>query len=102
MIRPYFGPSKWVSNPEIPDEETVVGIYPNPADRYIIISSNQSIVGCQYAEIVDLMGNVVDSFSYESSAGLITRDVSKLVNGLYFYRLKISEKLYQGSFIISR
>jgi hypothetical protein len=102
MIRPYFGPSKWVSNQESPDEEAIVGIYPNPADKYIIISSNQSIGGRQYAEIVDLMGNVVDSFSYETSAGLITRDVSQLVNGIYFYRLFNDKNSYRGTFIISR
>ncbi len=62
--------------------------FPNPAKNYININYKLGIDQPQaILEIVDIMGNIVISQTIVNSNQLAIVDISKLSDGLYFYRL---------------
>jgi len=62
--------------------------FPNPAKNYINIKYKLGVNQHQVMlEVIDIMGNIIISQPINGSSQLATVDISKLSDGVYFYRL---------------
>lgn len=88
-------------NVGVPVNEVVKhNIYPNPANSTLYISD---VTGIERAEVISVVGNVVMSVNnFGTSRGEAGIDISNLPSGLYFIRLRGSNKDITTRFIVSR
>ncbi|HYG16350.1 MAG TPA: PKD domain-containing protein [Bacteroidia bacterium] len=74
-----------------------VGIYPNPASRWVTVSAGQNII--EAVEIVGVSAQVVKVISVGGS-GTATLDLTGLSPGLYFIRVKGDGFVQSGRLVI--
>jgi len=75
-----------------------LNVYPNPANDYVSISSNQKL---EYIQIFDLNGKVV----YSGKASAISNnslDVSLLHNGMYLLKAESQGQIFANKLMINR
>ncbi|MBN2613710.1 MAG: putative Ig domain-containing protein [Bacteroidales bacterium] len=80
------------------DETIVHSVYPNPASDFISFELNKEFP--VQIEILDLNGNIVLSKPSEDNGTKV--DISHLSDGVYFYRLLISNRYVTGKFMVVR
>ncbi|MFT5780072.1 MAG: hypothetical protein ACI837_003033 [Crocinitomicaceae bacterium] len=84
------------------DLENSVVVYPVPARNLINIAVTSSFDTNASIQIFDVLGKFVDEINMENlSDGVLTKDVSYFVNGLYFLRISNGNALIHKKFIIS-
>ena len=85
-----------VSLEEKPNEATI-SLHPNPANDLLFLSgltTDQMEYGS--CEILDLLGNTVGRYEL---AGYPSIDISRLISGNYFIRLKVGDQMITKSFV---
>ena len=85
------------------DLENTIVVYPVPASNLINIAANGSNLDSNTSiQIYDVLGKYVDEINVENlSNGILTKNVSSLVNGIYFLRINIDNHLLHKKFIIA-
>jgi hypothetical protein len=76
--------------------ETAVTLYPNPATKEISIGSTGKV---ESMEIFGISGNKIISQNYPSIKRTLTLDVSGLLPGIYFLKLKEAESVRVLKFV---
>ncbi len=79
-------------NPEI----LQVNAYPNPADDYITLTKNNTLLAT--FQLFDVLGRKVDEIKFSSLN--YTLDTSSLTTGTYFYKMSINETTKTGKISI--
>lgn len=93
-----FGES-YISVPEVPQVQSLIKIYPNPANGYmqIEIPGNQSQ---GILEIYSIQGQILQSVSIKQNHQTI--NISSLLPGIYLCKLLISNEIYQAELVVVR
>jgi hypothetical protein len=82
-----------------PELKPRVKVYPVPADRLLTLSFDKDISEKQ-AAIFDFTGRLIKLEMLSGPSPQI--DLTPLVNGVYFYKIRGSKEQYEGRFLISR
>lgn len=82
---------------------SIINIYPNPAQNVV----NVSFAGINNRPatftLMDITGNIVNTYSINNPAGQATMDISGLSAGIYLYEVSDSGKVFKtGKLIIAR
>lgn len=93
-----FGES-YISVPEVPQVQSLIKIYPNPANDYmqIEIPGNQNY---GILEIYSIQGQILQSVSIKQNHQTI--NISSLLPGIYLCKLFISNEIYQAELVVVR
>jgi len=85
-----------------PDPESGVALFPVPASEVIYLSTALPIDEGSNVQIYDLTGKLVDSIVpvYGSNARM-SKNISKLANGVYFVELMINNTIIHKKFIVN-
>lgn len=79
-------------------KDDFISLYPNPVLTSHTLSFSNQINGPLSVELFNVEGQCLGNWNYETSQMKITRDVSNLDIGLYFYKLKIGSDEYNLHF----
>ena len=81
--------------------QALLTTYPNPANKFVVISSEFGDKKTEI-EIFDVLGNKVLNEQLSTNNYQLTIDVSSLSEGIYFLCIKNKEKVFSQKIIISR
>jgi hypothetical protein len=87
---------------DLSNDKNVV-LYPNPANNHIFIMLDGNFVTSQNIEIYNYSGQLVKTVSASSVSGdALKISTADIVNGVYFFRLKVNDKYLTKKVTISR
>ena len=72
--------------------QSSTSVYPNPADKVVNLTIQQSSFQSGQVVIFDILGKKVLDFALSSSQQKYTFDTSNFENGVYFYQIWIEGK----------
>lgn len=103
MMRPVFvaGSDPWVGTPNIPGQDDVMVVYPNPARDILYIDAGSLASAAMTVECIDAMGRKVLVQPFQWNQGVAT---DRLANGIHLLRLldRDGNRLGESRVIIQR
>lgn len=79
-----------------------IHLYPNPANSFVRISIDNPINNPNQLEIVDNLGNIVRTYSYNLLGAEILLPIDDIPCGTYFARIVSGESRYIIPFVVTR
>ena len=75
-------------------DKSIISLYPNPANNFITIQSDDASVSLQHVEVYDVIGRKVVSETLDGQRQELS--IAKLLSGMYHVRVQTSNGCYSN------
>jgi len=83
-------------------EDASVKIFPDPASDIVIVEMNKNVINPISIAILNTDGKVLKTEVVNVTDGKLSLDVSNLLNGIYFLKIKEGEGMYNLKFAMAK
>ncbi|MFK7799932.1 MAG: phospholipase D-like domain-containing protein [Aureispira sp.] len=94
--------SVFTNVPTLEDKNAQLKLYPNPTNQTVTLELETASQEQGILEIYSLTGQLIQQQQLALQNGSTTLDVSRLVNGCYWLRLRVGNKVHQEKLFIIR
>lgn len=77
-----------------------ISLYPNPAKEAVFVEFKQPIVGEMTANIIDIQGRTLASYTYDNVVGKIEMNTTDLTSGIYFISFQTVDAIFTKKVVI--